>query len=150
MPQVTTAFTPDFVTTIRRHWTPRLIASRFRHARLRPRRRWLAVDAGVSCSELSALNVSDLGRNRSVLVARGGPRERIARLSLEAHIDLSLYLELRRDLFGFGSEALFVSTRGARERLPLRSIAQAIQLQIENASLEERMILDGEHAGWLV
>jgi site-specific recombinase XerD len=73
------------------------------------------------------------------LVARGGPRERIARLSLEAHIDLSLYLELRRDLFGLGSEALFVSTRGARERLPLRSIAQNIQSQIENASLEERM-----------
>jgi site-specific recombinase XerD len=100
----------------------------------------LAVDAGLSCSELSALNVSDLGRNKTVLVATGEPRERIARLSPQGHLELSLYLDLRRDLFGLGSEALFVSTRGSRDRLPLRSIAQAIQTQIEEAGLEGRII----------
>jgi site-specific recombinase XerD len=99
----------------------------------------IAVDAGLSCSELSALNISHLGRNSAILVASGEPRARIARLSPKTCIDLSLYLEHRRDLFGLGSEALFVSTRGARERLPLRSIAQVIQSQIEDASLDERM-----------
>jgi hypothetical protein len=51
--------------------------------------------------------------------ARGESRERIARLSLGAHIDTSRYLELCRDLFdSLGSEALFVSTKGSRDRLP--------------------------------
>jgi hypothetical protein len=90
--------------------------------------------------ELSALKLSDLGRNESVLVARGEPREQIARLSLGAHVDLSLYLELRRDLFGLGSEALFVGSKGSRGRLPLPSIAQAIQTQIGEAGLGGRII----------
>jgi hypothetical protein len=34
-----------------------------------------------------------------------------------------------------GFEALFVSTRGLRERLPLRSIANAIQSQIDEVGL---------------
>jgi site-specific recombinase XerD len=99
----------------------------------------VAVDAGVSCSELSALNVSYLGRHRAILVAGGQARERIARLSPGAYSELSLYLDLRRDLFGLGSEALFVSTKGSRDRLPLRSIAQAIQTQIDEAGLKGRI-----------
>jgi hypothetical protein len=52
---------------------------------------------------------------------------------------LSLYLELRRDLFGLGSESLFVGTKGTRGRLQLRSIAQAIQTQISEAGLGGRI-----------
>ena len=99
----------------------------------------VAVDAGVSCSEISALNVSHLGRHKAILIASGHTRERIARLSPAANIELSLYLDLRRDLFGLRSEALFVSTTGSRDRLPLRSIAQAIQTQIDEAGLEGRI-----------
>ena len=99
----------------------------------------VAVDAGVSCSELSALNVSHLGRHKAILIASGHARERVARLSPAANIELSLYLDLRRDLFGLGSEALFVSTKGPRDRLPLRSISQAIQTQIDEAGLEGRL-----------
>jgi site-specific recombinase XerD len=69
----------------------------------------------------------------------GQARERIARLSPGAYSELSLYLDLRRDLFGLGSEALFVSTKGSRDRLPLRSIAQAIQTQIDEAGLKGRI-----------
>jgi site-specific recombinase XerD len=99
----------------------------------------VAVDAGVSCSELAALDIGHLRRHGAILVASGEPRERLARLSPEAYMDLSHYLDLRRDLFGYGSEALFVSGRGSRDRLPLRSIAQAIQAQIEDAGLEGRI-----------
>src|SRR5262249_6078392 len=81
-----------------------------------------------------------LGRNGgALLIASGEPRERIARLTRRAIADLSLYLEGRRDLFGFGSEALFVSFTGARDRLPLRTIASDIQSQIQSAGLEERI-----------
>jgi len=54
-------------------------------------------------------------------------------------MDLSNYLEHRRDLFGLESDALFASSRGRRERLPLRSIAQVIQMQIEAAGLTDRI-----------
>jgi site-specific recombinase XerD len=98
----------------------------------------LAVDTGASCSELSDLNVAHVGRNNAIRVASGRPRERIARLSPDAGADLSS-LEHRRDLFGLGSDALFASSRGSRERLPLRSIAQVIQMQIEDAGLTDRI-----------
>ncbi|WP_426418098.1 tyrosine-type recombinase/integrase [Bradyrhizobium genosp. A] len=99
----------------------------------------VAVDAGTSCGELAALNISHLDRRGAILIARGERRERIARLSPAAIKDLSRYLELRRDLFGFGAEALFVSSTGACDRLPLRSIACGIQIQIEDAGLQGRI-----------
>lgn len=51
----------------------------------------------------------------------------------------STYFSHRRDLFGVGSEALFASARGVRERLPIRSIANIIQAQIANAGLTGRI-----------
>lgn len=97
----------------------------------------LAVDAGASCGELSGLNHVDLGTGCAVRIGRGTVRERIARLSLKGSADCVTYLQSRRDLFGLGSEALFVSTRGARERLPLRSVADIIQSQIDAAGLTD-------------
>lgn len=99
----------------------------------------LAVDTGASCSELSDVNIAHVGRFNAIRIASGGPRERIARLSPDAGMDLSSYLGHRRDLFGLGSDALFASSRGRRERLPLRSIAQIIQMQIEDAGLTDRI-----------
>lgn len=100
----------------------------------------LAVDAGASCSELSDLNIAHVGRKNAIRIASDGPRERIARLSPDAGVDLSIYLEHhRRDLFGLGSDALFASSRGRRERLPLRSIAEIIQMQIDDAGVTGRV-----------
>jgi site-specific recombinase XerD len=99
----------------------------------------LALDVGASCSELSDVDIAHLGRNNAILIASGGPRERIARLSPDAQADLSYYLAYRRDLFGLGSDALFVSSKGRRERLPLRSIAQIIQMQIDDAGVSGRV-----------
>lgn len=93
------------------------------------------MDAGASCSELSALNHVDIGRHCAIQIALGTPRERIARLSPGGIADCNVYLEQRRDLFGFGSDALFASARGSRERLPIRSIANIIQSQIDALGL---------------
>lgn len=100
----------------------------------------LAVDASVACSELSALNHSDTGSNGAVRIAVGTPRERIARLSPQGFAYRSTYFGHRRDLFGIGSDALFASVRGARERLPIRTIANIIQVQIAKAGLTGRIM----------
>lgn len=50
-----------------------------------------------------------------------------------------MYFDLRRDLFGLGADALFAGARGARERLPIRSIANVIQEQIDDAGLTGRI-----------
>lgn len=99
----------------------------------------LAVDAGASCGELSGLNHVDLGTGCAVRIGRGTARERIARLSLKGSADCVTYLQSRRDLFGLGSEALFVSTRAARKRLPLKSVADIIQSQIDAAGLTDHI-----------
>jgi hypothetical protein len=98
----------------------------------------LARDIAITAASPSAWD-EHVGRNNAIRVASGGPRERIARLSPDAGVDLSSYLEHRRDLFGLGSDALFASSRGRRERLPLRSIAQVIQMQIEDAGLTDQI-----------
>ncbi|MBR0689857.1 hypothetical protein JQ594_28365 [Bradyrhizobium manausense] len=99
----------------------------------------LAVDASVACSELSALNHAEMGRRGAIRIAIGTPRERIARLSPQGLTYSSIYLGHRRDLFGLGSDALFASARGARQRLPIRSIANIIQEQIADAGLTGRI-----------
>ncbi|UPJ53418.1 hypothetical protein IVB30_20135 [Bradyrhizobium sp. 200] len=100
----------------------------------------LAVDAGVACSELSELNHADTGSSGAIRIAVGTPRERIARLSPRGLAYSSTYFDHRRDLFGIGSDALFASVRGARERLPIRTIANIIQIQIANAGLTGRIM----------
>lgn len=99
----------------------------------------LAVDVSAACSELSALNHADMGSHCAIRIAVGTPRERIGRLSPQGLAYRSTYFDHRRDLFGVRSEALFTSARGARERLPIRSIANIIQLQIDNAGLTGRI-----------
>jgi hypothetical protein len=42
MPQITPALAPDLFSTMLGLWTLRLFVSRWRHVRLRPRRRWLS------------------------------------------------------------------------------------------------------------
>lgn len=99
----------------------------------------LAVDAGASCGELSGLDHVDLGTGCAVRIGRGTTRERIARLSHKGSADCVTYLQSRRDLFGLGSDALFVSSRGAKTRLPIRSIADIIQSQIDAAGLSDHI-----------
>lgn len=100
----------------------------------------LAVDTSAACSELSAMNLCDTGSRGAIRIAVGTPRERIARLSPQGLAYRSIYLDHRRDLFGLGSDALFASVRGARERLPIRTIANIIQVQIANAGLTGRIM----------
>lgn len=100
----------------------------------------LAVDASAACSELSALNHADMGSHCAIRVAVGTARERIARLSPQGLAYRYNYFGHRRDLFGLGSDALFASARGARERLPIRTISNIIQLQIADAGLTGRIM----------
>jgi hypothetical protein len=83
----------------------------------------LSHDRAIPINEVVAGLRLDLGTGCAVRIGRGTTRERIARLSLKGRADCVTYLQGRRDLFGLGSEALFVKTRGVRKRLPLRTIA---------------------------
>jgi site-specific recombinase XerD len=96
-----------------------------------------AAETGALCGELSELNRTDLGNGGAVLLARGTARERLARLSPDGREACAAYFGARRNLFGLGSEALFVGTTGTEDRLPLRSIANAIQSLIDEAGLAD-------------
>jgi len=100
----------------------------------------LAKEAGAFYPEIAALDLVDL---QDLVLARGGGRERRARLSDEGHLELERYAQIRRSFITSPSIALFTMSQRPWKRLDGKSLSTIVRKAIHVAGISSADLTPG-------